>query len=136
MHAIEDEAQVVRTFVGHSDAITCLDVSCDGRLLVSGSRDKKIILWDIEKAQIINIYAGHEGSIFSVSFSYFGTIICSSGSDNSVRLWDKTEVITQNKQKKGECTQPVATYYTKNTPIFTVKFGYRNIVSCAGPFIS
>lgn len=136
MHAIEDEAQVVRTFVGHSDAITCLDVSCDGRLLISGSRDKKIILWDIEKAQIINIYAGHEGSIFSVSFSYFGTIICSSGSDNSVRLWDKTEVITQNKQKKGECTQPVATYYTKNTPIFTVKFGYRNIVSCAGPFIS
>ncbi|OQS55375.1 transcription initiation factor TFIID subunit TAF5 [Ecytonucleospora hepatopenaei] len=131
MYGLED-AQVVRTFVGHSEGITCMDVSCDGKLLVTGSRDKRIVLWDIESGQAVGVYVGHEGSVFSVSFSYYGTIICSSGSDNTVRLWDKSDI----KKKKAESIPPIATYYTKNTPIMQSKFGYRNIVSCIGPFIS
>ena len=131
MHSLEDVA-VLRTFKGHIDTITCIDISCDGKYMVSGSRDKRIILWDIEKGLVLNTYGGHEGIVFSVSFSYFGSIICSSGSDNSVRLWDKTEV----RKKKNEDTKPLATYFTKNTPIIAAKFGYRNIISCVGPFIS
>ncbi|KAL6121155.1 transcription initiation factor TFIID subunit TAF5 [Nucleospora cyclopteri] len=125
MHELET-AQVVRTFSGHTDSITCIDISHDGKLMATGSKDKKIILWDIDKAIAISTYTGHEGFIYSLSFCYFGSILCSSGSDNSVRLWDKTD---------SKSSTAIASYFTKNTPIISVKFSYRNIVSCVGPFI-
>ncbi|ELA41100.1 uncharacterized protein VICG_01893, partial [Vittaforma corneae ATCC 50505] len=124
MHHIES-AKVVRVFCGHSDAISCVDISHDGKYMVSGSKDKTVILWDIEPSKILIKFTGHESTVYSVSFSYFGNIICSSGADNSIRLWDKSD-------PSGAC---LGTYYTKNTPIHCAKFGYRNIVSCVGPFM-
>lgn len=123
MHDIET-ANMVRTFCGHTDTVTCMDVSHCGKFLVSGSKDRSVILWDIETSKILNKYIGHTAVVYSVSFSYFGTIISSAGADNSVRLWDKTDA-------SSSC---LGTYYTKNTPVFTVKFAYRNIISCVGPF--
>jgi transcription initiation factor TFIID subunit 5 len=124
MHEIES-AKMTRTFCGHTDTVTCIDISHCGKLMVSGSKDKSVILWDIETSKILAKYVGHENTVYSVSFSYFGTIICSSGADNSVRLWDKTDLT-------GNC---LGVYYTKNTPIHCAKFGYRNIISCVGPFV-
>lgn len=123
MHDIE-KAKIVRIFSGHSDSISSLDVSHDGKYLVSGSKDKTVMLWDIYSSRMIVRFVGHESTIYSVSFSYFGNIICSSAADNSVRLWDMSDAT-------GTC---LGTYYTKNTPIQCVKFGYRNIISCVGPF--
>ncbi|XP_077301441.1 uncharacterized protein LOC143922036 [Arctopsyche grandis] len=124
MFSIET-AQMVRSFVGHSDTITCLDTSHCGKYLVSGSKDKAVILWDIDSAKILSKYIGHESTVYSVSFSFFSPIICSSSADNSVRLWDKSD-------SSNNCT---GVYYTKNTPIHCAKFGYRNIISCVGPFM-
>jgi len=124
MHDLES-SKMVRTFCGHSDTVTCIDISHDGKLMVSGSKDKTVILWDIDTSKILIKFVGHESIIYSVSFSYFGTIICSSAADNSVRIWDKTDLT-------GNC---LGVYYTKNTPIQTAKFGYRNIISCVGPFM-
>lgn len=123
MHDIED-AKMVRSFCGHTDTVTCIDISIDGKHMLSGSKDKTVILWDIESSSVITKFIGHESTIYSVSFSYFGTIICSSSADNSVRIWDKTD-------STGTC---IGVYYTKNTPIQCAKFGYRNIISCVGPF--
>ncbi|KAK6090917.1 hypothetical protein P3W45_000162 [Vairimorpha bombi] len=124
MHDISN-AQLVRTFHGHTDTVTCFDVSHCGKLLVSGSKDRNIILWDIQNGKSLIRYTGHESIVFSVSFSWYGTIIASSGADNCVKLWDKTD-------PKGNC---LGTYFTKNTPLYCVKFGYRNIISTAGPYL-
>lgn len=120
-----ETSQMVRTFVGHSDTVTCLDASHCGKYLVSGSKDKSVILWDIESSKILARYLGHESTVYSVSFSFFSPIICSSGADNSVRLWDKSDASNSS----------LGVYYTKNTPIHCAKFGYRNIISCVGPFM-
>lgn len=124
MHQL-DSAKVVRIFSGHLDTVTCIDISHDGKYMVSGSKDKTVILWDIDSSKILLKLTGHESTVYSVSFSYFGNIICSSGADNSIRLWDKSDAT-------GNC---LGTYYTKNTPIQCARFGYRNIISCVGPFM-
>lgn len=123
MHDISN-ASLVRTYHGHTDTITCIDISHCGKLLVSGSKDKTLILWDIQNGKSLIKFTGHDSIIFSVSFSWYGTIIASSGADNCVKLWDKTD-------PKGLC---LGSYFTKSTPLFSVKFGYRNIISTAGPF--
>ncbi|KAG0417728.1 Transcription initiation factor TFIID subunit 5, partial [Dictyocoela roeselum] len=50
MHGIQD-ARVYKIFVGHQDTITCLAVSHCGKFLLSGSRDKHLILWDINSSK-------------------------------------------------------------------------------------
>ncbi|KCZ77530.1 hypothetical protein H311_01457, partial [Anncaliia algerae PRA109] len=115
-------SSLVRVFNGHTEAVTCLDVSHCGMYLCSGSRDKQVILWDINTGNMINIFSTHAFPIFSVSFCWFGLVIASSDSE-CVRLFEKD---------KGE----IGVFYTKNTSLQCVKFGYRNILSCVGPYNS
>lgn len=113
---------LIRVFTGHSDSITCLDVSHCGMFLCNGSRDKQVILWDITSSKIINNFTTHKYPIFSVSFCWFGFVVASSDSE-CLRLFEKD---------KGE----IGVFFTKNTSLQCVKFGYRNILSCVGPYNS
>lgn len=119
-------AGIVRIFCGHTDTVTCMDVSHCGKFLATGSKDRSVLLWDISTSKLLARFAGHENTVFSVSFCFYGSVIASCGADNSVRLWDKAD-------NKGVC---LGVYYTKSTPLLCVKFGYRNIISCAGSFMS
>lgn len=89
---------------GHSDALTGIDFSPDGRLLASGSADKTIILWDVETGTVVRRLEGHQDWVVRVAFTPDGQqLLSTSGnflltalplpsltSDASVRLWDVT----------------------------------------------
>ncbi|KAF7684745.1 Transcription initiation factor TFIID subunit 5 [Astathelohania contejeani] len=122
MHEIQD-GKLVRVFSGHTDTVTCIGTSHCGKYVASGSRDRSIILWDIESSRIVAKMIGHESVVYSVGFCYYGPVIASCAGDNTARLWDVT----------GES---LGVYHTKSTPLYSIKFGYRNIVTCVGPFIS
>ncbi|GMH45573.1 hypothetical protein BSKO_13530 [Bryopsis sp. KO-2023] len=47
--------RVVRRFGGHEDRITCLEISQDGRWLLSSSMDGTVRVWDIPSSQIFQI---------------------------------------------------------------------------------
>jgi WD40 repeat protein len=57
-------------------------------MIVSGSRDKTVRLWDILGNPIGQPFRGHKYSISSVAFSPDGQRIVSGSSDSTVRLWD------------------------------------------------
>ena len=73
---------------GHSDSITSLDFSSDGMLLVSGSYDKTVKLWEIQTGGVIKTFHGHTYSVDSVSISPGDTMIASGSSDSTICLWD------------------------------------------------
>ncbi|KAL3047937.1 WD repeat-containing protein 18 [Trematomus bernacchii] len=50
------------TFKGHRNLVTCLSVSMDGTLLLSGSHDETVRLWDIQSKQSIRSLA-HKGPV-------------------------------------------------------------------------
>lgn len=61
--------------------------SLDGRLLVSGSHDKKVGIWDVQSGRLVKLLDGHEGVVLRVDMNSSGTLIASISWDGTVRLW-------------------------------------------------
>ena len=60
---------LVRTFTGHRDALTSVQFSPDGKLLLTTSRDHDARIWDVETGKPTVLLRGHFGPVFGASFS-------------------------------------------------------------------
>ena len=76
------------TFTGHTENVSSVAFSPEGRTLASGSRDATIRLWDTITGEHKTTLTGHTGSVFSVAFSPDGRTLASGSRDETIRLWD------------------------------------------------
>ncbi|KAM4629736.1 WD repeat-containing protein 18 [Polymixia lowei] len=60
--AFQSDSDGNQVFKGHRNLVTCLSVSMDGTLLLSGSHDETARLWDIQSKQSIRSIA-HKGPV-------------------------------------------------------------------------
>ncbi|MBE9224650.1 serine/threonine protein kinase [Phormidium sp. LEGE 05292] len=56
-------------------------------ILASGSSDRQIKLWDLQKRQEIHTILGHNGAVNALAFSPDGKILASGSADKTVKLW-------------------------------------------------
>ena len=74
---------------GHSDYVTSVALSPDGRHIVSGSADETVRVWDAQTGQsVMDPLTGHGNWVTSVAFSPDGRHIVSGSADKTVRVWD------------------------------------------------
>jgi WD40 repeat protein len=73
--------------VGHTDSVTSVDVSDDGALYASSSRDGLIKLWDARNGRLLESF-DHERPVSSVVIGPQCRRIYSGGSKGLVRIWD------------------------------------------------
>jgi len=73
---------------GHTDGVRCFAFSPDGTMLVSGSNDTTIKLWDMQTGGVVKTFQGHTKCVSSVSISPNYTTIASASGDETIRLWD------------------------------------------------
>ena len=73
----------------HTDLINDLDLSGDGSLIVTGSRDGRAILWTDDGAQLHRL-AGHSMAVTGVSAAPDGSSVTSVAADKSALTWDPT----------------------------------------------
>ena len=78
----------VRIFEGHKEEIHSVDISADGKIAISGSRDKTCIIWDLETGQRISTLRGHSTFVYSVSFLPDGQRALSGSWDKTCVLWN------------------------------------------------
>ncbi len=71
----------------HTSEVNGVSFSPDGNLIVSGSADNTIKLWQSD-GKLLQTFTGHSKKVNSVNFSPNGKTIVSGSADNSVRLWN------------------------------------------------
>ena len=72
--------------VRHSDDISRLTLSQDGKMLASASRDHSINLWSLD-GTLLNTLSDYEKAVTDISFSPDGKNIASISDDNTLRIW-------------------------------------------------
>ena len=82
------DGKLVRVFEGHKDALYCVALSPDGKILASGGYDQKIKLWNVETGGEIRTLSGHNGCVYGLAFRPDGKILASASADRTVKLWE------------------------------------------------
>ncbi|KAG4432782.1 hypothetical protein IFR05_011734 [Cadophora sp. M221] len=80
---------MLQTLEGHTDYVSSVAFSPDGKQIVSGSRDQTVRRWDAATGQLLlPVLEGHTDVVSSVAFSPDSKQIVSGSWDRTVRRWD------------------------------------------------
>src|SRR3954454_9249851 len=82
------QPNLLATLQGHTEGVTSVAFSPDGKMLASGSNDETIKLWDVQAGKEHATLKGHTNEVTSVAFSPDGKTLASASLDGTVRLWD------------------------------------------------
>eukprot|EP01091_Cochliopodium_minus_P005379 TRINITY_DN15315_c0_g1_i1.p1 TRINITY_DN15315_c0_g1~~TRINITY_DN15315_c0_g1_i1.p1 ORF type:complete len:320 (+),score=70.59 TRINITY_DN15315_c0_g1_i1:57-1016(+) len=87
---------------GHKDSVGCLDFNFDGDILLSGSNDGMVNIWDFEKRRISQSIIPHNGGVVMLKFIEKNKYI-TQGRDGYVKIYDLNsneksiaEILTEN----------------------------------------
>ncbi|MEH2125748.1 WD40 repeat domain-containing protein [Nostoc sp.] len=81
------DAQPLHILMGHSHIVCSLAISADGKLLVSGSWDQTIKVWQLETGELLHTLKGHRDRVYAIALSPDGQIIASGSADKTIKLW-------------------------------------------------
>src|SRR5437588_12273568 len=76
------------TYQGHSDYVSAVAWSPDGKRIASGSGDHTVQVWDATDGSHVYIYRGHSAAVSTLAWSHDGKYIVFRVLDNTVQVWE------------------------------------------------
>jgi WD40 repeat protein len=78
----------VRSFKGHTDSLTSVAFSTDGRDVLTGGGDRTARVWAARTGREVRRFKGHIGWVMSVAFSPDRRYVLTGSLDVTARLWE------------------------------------------------
>ena len=75
-------------FDGHRLGVAALAITPDGRYLVSGSKDRTLRIWDVQRRKYLYMFPRQHDQVTAVALSPDGSLVISGGRDASIRCWN------------------------------------------------
>ena len=97
--------------LGHHNYIYSLAFSPKGNMLVSGSYDEAVFLWDVRTTRIMRSLPAHSDPVGGVDFVRDGTLVVSCAGDGLIRVWDTAT---------GQCLRTLV--HEDHAPVSSVRF--------------
>lgn len=85
---VDFKATVLKTLAGHTDVVTSIALSPDGKKLISGSYDKTVVIWDLSTGKALNTLKGHTWKVTSANWSNDGKYAVSTGNEGESLVWE------------------------------------------------
>ncbi|HOD82267.1 MAG: WD domain, G-beta repeat [Planctomycetes bacterium ADurb.Bin126] len=92
------EVKPLSVLKGHKDEVTSLAFARLRKILVTGARDKAVIVWDWPAGTSAKTLAGHQAAITAVSITADGGTAASGDESGAVKLWE-----VKTGQERGKC---------------------------------
>ncbi|ORX79866.1 WD40 repeat-like protein [Basidiobolus meristosporus CBS 931.73] len=75
-------------FQGHGDEVWYVAFSHSGEYVASGSKDKSVIIWSVEKKHAVHTLTEHSDAVCYLAWSPDDTMLLTCCNDGGVTLWD------------------------------------------------
>jgi WD40 repeat protein len=79
------------TYQRHTNEVTAISWSPDGRYIASGSWDHTVQVWNAKTGQPLVIYRGHSDNVDALAWSPDGRLIASGSWDRTVQVWQAAQ---------------------------------------------
>ena len=79
------------TLSAHSSSVHSVTIAPNSKYILSGSRDKSIIIWNLEDRREECIFSSHLKSINSINISWDMKYMVSASDDKSIKIWNLKE---------------------------------------------
>lgn len=93
----EENPYFVGVLRGHMDSVRT--VSGHGNIVISGSYDNNLMVWDIAQMHCLYVLSGHSNRIYSTIYDHKRSRCISASMDSTIKVWD-----LQNIWNNGTCT--------------------------------
>ncbi|KAI5969846.1 SWD3 [Candida margitis] len=118
-------SKCIKIFKKHTYHITTMQFNSKGNLLISGSADETITIWDVISGKILTTLAAHSDPISSVTLTPDNSIIISASYDGLIRLFDLEtyqclKTLTTS-TSHGTATSSLSTADLQNFPVANVE---------------
>ena len=76
------------TMDGHEKSVNAVDLSPDGRLAITGSTDRKVMVWEWDSCEVLHTMGGYRNTVAAAAFSPAGDVAVTASYDGRIGFWD------------------------------------------------
>ncbi|MEH2184656.1 MAG: hypothetical protein V7K64_00540, partial [Nostoc sp.] len=85
---ISPGGSLLLTLTGHSDRVTAVALTPDGKRVISASNDRTLKLWNLETGEDERTFNGHSDRVTAVALTPDGKRVISASNDRTLKLWN------------------------------------------------
>ncbi|KAK0110958.1 pre-rRNA processing protein [Cadophora gregata f. sp. sojae] len=80
------------SYQGHVDTILTVAASQDGKFVVTGGKDRRIVVWDAATLKCLRVFSQHRDSVYGLAFRRGTNQLYSASKDRTIKIWSLDEL--------------------------------------------